>query len=1003
MRMRGVWEYMMAFLRGSSALSLMLRLFVISMAFLFPLPCFPDELPQVDISLSFDMEKKVAEGKASITFPDSGEQRIHTGSLRIKSARYKDHAVEPLIREGMLVVEGEKGGVLDMEYECASGGNGPCSVDTKGIVLTGMWYPSVEGLAYHSLRALVPRDFTAISEAEEVAKERRQGRNLFTFAFPHPVGGITFVAGRFSVTKETFRGIELYAYFFPEDKGLAKPYLEHTRKYLRLYEGMVGKYPYKRFSVVENFLPTGYLTPTLTLLGQDVVKRPFIVNTSLGHEILHQWFGNLVFVDYEGGNWSEGLTTYLSDHLYEEQEGRGWQYRKQKLIDYETYVTHENEPALRDFRSGVDRGSKAIGYGKGMMVFHMLKNMVGEETFFRSIRKFIKDNRFRRASWEDIRTAFESESGEGLDQFFGQWLNEKGYPSLELTNAGERPEGRNYAVSFDIAQKERPYVLNLAVSVKAEGIETNHILPLYDEKQSVEVLSERKPEELVIDEHYDIFRKLTTEETPPVIGRLLNHDKGLIILPSEGKEEIYSGAVRYFEERGYEAKKPWEVGDKDVKRSPLVIVGYDNPVIWRLFGKMEDPSAGLVLRVRKNPFDPSMIIGVVNASSGNEIDAAWEKIPHYGNYSLVAFKAGRITGKKIDESQQGWEIRLAEPVMGIEVSKTRKLSDIIKSVSDRRIVYVGERHTSYEHHLTQLETIRGLFRKNAKIAIGMEMFQRPFQRALDEYIEGTIDEKEFLKSSEYFSRWGFDYHLYRDILIFAREEKIPVVALNIKREIVDKVSSKGIDSLSDEEKKELPGSMDMWDEEYRERLREVFEKHESAGSRDFDNFYQSQIIWDEIMAQSIDEYLRKNPDRKMVVIAGSGHLAFKSGIPKRVFRRNSLEYAVLLNDDALETGVADFVLFPHPVNMVSAPKLMAFLSEEGGRVTIKGFSDKSVSEKAGLEKGDVIVSLDNEPAKGVDDIKIFLFYKKPGDTIEVRVLRKRFLFGDRELSIKVTL
>ena len=993
----------MAFLKEKSTMSLMLLAFITSMVFLSPLSCFSDELPQIVTSLSFDMEKKMMEGKSSITFPDSGEKRIHTGSLKIKSARYKDHSVESVIEGGMLVIEAEKGGVLDMEYECASNENGPCNVDTKGIVLTGRWYPSVEGTAYHSLKALVPRDFTAISEAEEIAKEEIPGGNLFTFAFPHAVEGITFVAARFSVTRETFRGVELYAYFFPEDKGLAKTYLEHTKKYLGLYEDMVGKYPYKRFSVVENILPNGDSLPTLTLLGQDVVRLPFIVNTSLGQEILHQWLGNLVYVDYEKGNWAEGLITYLSDHLYEEREGRGWQHRKQTLIDYETYVNPENEIPLRNFRSGIDFGSRAIGYGKGMMVFHMLKNMVGEEAFFRSIRKFIKDNRFRKASWNDMRTAFESESGERLDLFFGQWLNEKGYPPLELANVEAGPKGRHYAVSFDVVQKEKTFLFNLAVAVKTEGGDTNRVLRLYDKKQGFEILTEGKPEELVIDEYYDTFRKLIPEETPPVIGRLLNHDKGLIVLPSEGKEEIYSRVVKYFEDRGYGTKKPQEVGDKDLKQSPLVVLGYDNPVIKRLFGKMDEPSQGLVLSMRKNPFDPSMIIGVVNASSGNEVDAAWEKIAHYGHYSLVTFKEGKNTEKRIKESQRGWDIPLGEPVVGIEVSKTKRLPDIISSISDKRIVYVGERHTSYEHHLTQFETIKRLFRKNPKIAIGMEMFQRPFQQVLDDYIEGTIDEKEFLKSSEYFSRWGFDYHLYGDILTFAREEKIPVIALNIKREIVDKVSRNGIDSLTEEEKKELPDSMDMSDEEYRERLREVFGQHESAGSRDFGNFYQSQIIWDEIMAQSIDEYLRKNPDRKMVVIAGSGHLVFKSGIPKRVFRRNGLDYAVLLNDDSVEAGIADFVLFPHPVKMASAPRLMALLAEEEGRVTIKGFPDKSVSEKAGLEKGDVIISLDNEPIKGVDDIKIFLFYKKPGDIIDVRVLRKRFLFGDRELSFKVTL
>jgi uncharacterized iron-regulated protein len=633
----------------------------------------------------------------------------------------------------------------------------------------------------------------------------------------------------------------------------------------------------------------------------------------------------------------------------------------------------------------------------------MLRSMVGEETFLKSIRKFVSDNRFRRASWDDIRTAFEAESGEGLDQFFGKWLDEKGYPPLTLTKVEARPKGRHYAVSFEAVQTENPYLLDLAVSVKTEGSETNRVLRLSDQKQSFEILTERKPERLVIDKHYDIFRKPTPEEIPPVIGRLLNHDKGLVVLPSEGKGEIYSGIVKYFEERGYEAKKPQEVGDKDLRQSPLIILGHDSPVMKRLFGKIEEPPQGLVVSVRKNPFDPLMVIGIVNASSGNEADAAWEEIPRYGNYSRVVFKEGKNIEKRIKESQQGWDMPLGEPVVGIEISKTRKLSDIITSISDKRIVYVGERHTSYEHHLTQLETIQGLFRKNPRIAIGMEMFQRPFQQALDEYIEGKTDEKGFLRSSEYFSRWGFDYHLYGDILRFAREEKIPVVALNIKREIVDKVSRNGIDSLTEEEKRELPDGMDMADEEYRERLREVFETHESAGSRDFANFYQSQIIWDEIMAQSIDEYLRKNPDRQMVVIAGSGHLAFKSGIPRRVFRRNGLDYAVLINDDSVEAGIADFVLFPPPAKMVSAPRLMALLSEEGGKVTIKGFPDRSVSEKAGLEKGDIVISMDNEPITRVDDIKIFLFYKKAGDIIDVRVLRKRFLFGDRELSFKVTL
>lgn len=346
---------------------------------------------------------------------------------------------------------------------------------------------------------------------------------------------------------------------------------------------------------------------------------------------------------------------------------------------------------------------------------------------------------------------------------------------------------------------------------------------------------------------------------------------------------------------------------------------------------------------------------------------------------------------------------LVETVLGVETARSLKLKEIIDKVSEKKIIYVGEEHDKYEHHLTQLEVAKGLFARNRKITIGMEMFQKPFQKVLDNYINGEIEEREFLKSSEYFKRWIFDYNLYKDILRFAREEKIPVIALNIRKEITEKVSKKGIDSLTEEEKKDLPDSMDMTDEEYRRWLEEVFEKHEGFEGRDFAKFYQAQILWDETMAQSIDEYLKRDPDRQMVVIAGGGHLAFGSGIPKRAFRRNGFGYSIILNDEAVEEKIADFILFPKAAKMESSPKLMVLLKEEEAKVRITGFSAKSVAEKAGLKEDDIILSLDGEAVNGVDDVKIFLFYKKPGDTIKVIVLRKRFLFGEREMVFDITL
>ncbi|MEK7789697.1 MAG: ChaN family lipoprotein, partial [Planctomycetota bacterium] len=343
----------------------------------------------------------------------------------------------------------------------------------------------------------------------------------------------------------------------------------------------------------------------------------------------------------------------------------------------------------------------------------------------------------------------------------------------------------------------------------------------------------------------------------------------------------------------------------------------------------------------------------------------------------------------------------------VEVSALKTLNDVINSVSNKKIIYIGEHHDQFAHHNVQFQVIKGLYAKNKKVAIGMEMFQMPFQGILDGYIAGRIDEKEFLKKSEYFKRWGFDYNLYKPILDFAREEKIPLVALNIRREIVAKVSKSGLDSLSDEEKKEIPQQMDFSDNEYRDRLMKVFKMHQNSKDRNFDFFYQSQVLWDETMAQSIDEFFKKNPDfqqnGQFVVIAGGGHIQYGSGIPKRTFRRNGYEYAVILNDANMERNIADYIFYPQLMEGITSPKLMVSLKEEDGRVMIEGFPENSVSEKAGLKGGDIILSIDSEPVGSVEDMKIHLFYKKKGDTVKVKVLRKRFIIGDVEIKFDVTL
>jgi membrane-associated protease RseP (regulator of RpoE activity) len=171
----------------------------------------------------------------------------------------------------------------------------------------------------------------------------------------------------------------------------------------------------------------------------------------------------------------------------------------------------------------------------------------------------------------------------------------------------------------------------------------------------------------------------------------------------------------------------------------------------------------------------------------------------------------------------------------------------------------------------------------------------------------------------------------------------------------------------------------------------------------FDFFYEAQVLWDESMAANLDKFIGKNPGYKIVVLAGVGHMAFGSGIPKRAFRLNKREYAIILNDGDVDNAIADFVLFPSPVPLPESPKLGVMVKDEDGKVIINQFAPDSVVQKAGLEENDVILSLDDTPVESVDDLRIFLLSKKKGDEITVKVLRERFLLGPGARKFKVIL
>lgn len=953
-------------------------------------------------------------GSVKLNVPGGEPLRFRVGPLTVQSIQLDQQQLEFQLRDGNLHLEPPASGMLEIRYEGVfrpaatshypQDGRAGSVIDSRGIFLTSTWYPRLDALSIYRLKAVFPSGYVAVSEAERITEVEQRGGVAFIFEFEHPVDGINLVAtDRYQVRQERFNGIDLLTYFFPEDQRLAKTYLDYAKKYIRLYEKLLLPFPFKRFAIVENFLPTGYSMPTYTLLGQDVVRLPFIVETSLGHEILHQWFGNQVYLSHRDGNWAEGLTTYLADHFYEEQKNEGWKYRKQILIDYGSYVREENDFPLRQFTHRVDFATRSIGYGKAAMVFHMLRQMEGVEPFFNALRRFIRQKQFQRASWGDLRSAFEQELGNELGWFFEQWLDQKGLPELYLSHVDLERTGSGPVLSFDLFQKEPTYKLTVPVTVSyRSGGEKKASIELSRRQQSVRLELKQEPHKIIIDENYDVPRNLTEPESPAVIANLLGSDKIIVVRPV-GNEASYQPIIDGFEKRGAAVKAAESLKDADIQSHALLLLGPENPTVRRLYGGVEISEKGFNIIMKKNPWNPERIMGIVFTDSAAEARLGYPKIFHYGKYSTLSFEAGMNVSKTIEPSERGMQKVLREEPRAVDLSTLHGLSEVIEKVASKRIVYVGEAHDNFSHHEVQLQVLQGLYRKDPKIAVGMEMFHRPFQKALDDYTSGAIDERTFLKRSEYFKRWSIDYNLYKPILDFARAKRLPVIALNLRREIVEKVSKGGLDSLSKEEQQEIPQDLDFSDPSYRERLEEAFRNHPNSEAKKFEFFYQAQLLWDETMAESIDVFLKKNPEFRMVVIAGSGHLSYGSGIPKRAFRRNGYEHAIILNDAEIEKGIADFIVFPEPSTATTTPKLMVFLKDEDRKVSIEGFANESVSEKAGLQVGDILVALDDHPVESIEDAKISLFFKKIGETIKVKVKRSGFLSGTEVLEFDVKL
>ncbi|MCB1754128.1 MAG: M1 family peptidase [Gammaproteobacteria bacterium] len=511
------------------------------------------------------------------------------------------------------------------------------------------WYPQVPGsLHTFSLEVQLPDGWVSLSQGDKTAKG---------WQVDQPQDAIYLLAGPFKVYESVQNDRRALVYLQQPDEALAQTYLQATHRYLAHYSEMIGDYPYSKFATVESFWETGWGMPSFTLLGPQVIRLPFIPYTSLPHEILHNWWGNGVYIDASEGNWSEGLTAYLSDHEAQRQRGGAAAYRRDTLQKFSVFTRAGDDFPLAAFRSRHDNTTQAVGYGKSLMLFHMLNVRLGEATFQQGLQRFYANFRFRPASFDDLRRSFEAVSGESLTGFFDAWLHRTGAPRLKL----ESVQMENDKLQLRLQQESPQGAYPLPVRVRltfADGEQQDRLLDFRQTDQRFSVDLDKPVVAVTVDPDYDVMRLPYEEELPASLNNLFAA-KDVLLLASQEPASLTASLKDWLTANGKQVKALMK-SEALPEEASLVLL---NPDAERLDSlapgntllqddELHLPDARYLLDEHSAAL--SLVQGkrrmlVLFAPTEAALQVLLRKAPHYGKYSYIAFAAG--DGKNLAKGQ----------------------------------------------------------------------------------------------------------------------------------------------------------------------------------------------------------------------------------------------------------------------------------------------------------------------------------------------------------------
>jgi len=337
-----------------------------------------------------------------------------------------------------------------------------------------------------------------------------------------------------------------------------------------------------------------------------------------------------------------------------------------------------------------------------------------------------------------------------------------------------------------------------------------------------------------------------------------------------------------------------------------------------------------------------------------------------------------------------------------ETGKPVSFARMIQEMKGAPLVYVGETHNSLPMHDLQLRIIQALYEQDRALAIGLEMFPSTAQDVLTKWSLGFMSEDDFVREAQWYVNWNFNFAYYRKIFLFAKENKIPVYALNAPKDIITKIRMQGWDALKDEEKSLVP-KPDLTHPEHRQLIRSIFESSDlppqmkGAGlDMMFEGLYRAQAAWDHVMAANAVKAVQKER-KKLVVLAGSGHLIYNLGISLRAFEAAKLSAKTVISvfvgkgkpSAEVSRSLGDFLYGVQEEERPACPSVgLSFKKFKGiDNLVIDAKPIDGVARGRDFEKGDIVLSVDGKAATDINELRTYLARFTWDDEVKFRILR----------------